>query len=68
MKTDTKSTVLLKHHLKALRFPTILAECEKVVRQCAADNFDYFSFLLQSLDLSQFSPNDKLSHNRLYFC
>jgi len=28
-KTDTKSTVLLKHHLKALKLPTVLAECEK---------------------------------------
>ena len=38
MKTETKSTVLLKHHLKALKLPTALAECEKVARQCAADN------------------------------
>jgi len=27
---ETKSTVLLKHHLKALRLPTVHAECEKV--------------------------------------
>ena len=27
-KTETKSTVLLKHHLKALKLPTMLAECE----------------------------------------
>ena len=27
---ETKSTVLLKHHLKALRLPTMTAECEKV--------------------------------------
>ena len=29
-KIETKSAVLLKHHLKALKLPTILAECEKV--------------------------------------
>jgi hypothetical protein len=29
-KTDTKSTMILRHHLKALRLPTLLAECEKV--------------------------------------
>ncbi len=29
-KTETKSIVLLAHHLKSLRLPTILAECEKV--------------------------------------
>jgi len=30
MRTETKSTVLLKHHLKALKLPTMTAECEKV--------------------------------------
>ena len=29
-KLETKSTVLLKHHLKALKLPTMTAECEKV--------------------------------------
>jgi len=29
---ETKSMVLLHHHLKALRLPTIGAECEKVAR------------------------------------
>lgn len=29
-KTETKSTVLLKHHLKALKLPTIHAECERI--------------------------------------
>ena len=28
MTTSSKSTVLLKHHLKALRLPTILSECD----------------------------------------
>ena len=29
-KTETKSSVLLKHHLKALKLPTMHAECEKI--------------------------------------
>ena len=29
-KTETKSGVLLKHHLKALKLPTMHAECEKI--------------------------------------
>ena len=33
--TETKSTVLLKHHLKALKLPTIHAECEKIAQRCA---------------------------------
>ena len=28
MNTQTKSTVLLKHHLKALKLPTVLSECD----------------------------------------
>jgi len=27
--TETKSTVLLKHHLKILKLPTIHAQCER---------------------------------------
>lgn len=33
-KLETKSLVLLKHHLKALKLPTIHAECEKVAGRC----------------------------------
>ena len=29
-KTETKSTVLLKHHLKTLKLPTMQSECEKL--------------------------------------
>ena len=32
-KTETKSTVSLKHHSKALKLSTVLAECEKIVQQ-----------------------------------
>ena len=46
-KTETKSTVLLEHHLKALKLPTVLAECGKVAARAAADNVDHLGFLLQ---------------------
>ncbi len=49
--TDTKSTVLLKHHLKALKLPTMTAECEKIAQRCAADNADHLAFLLQLCEL-----------------
>jgi len=32
-KTETKSTVLIRHHLKALKLPTMHGECEKVARR-----------------------------------
>jgi len=49
--TETKSLVLLRHHRKALRLPTIGAECEKVARRCATDNADYLAYLLQLAEL-----------------
>ena len=33
----TQSTVLLKHHLKALRMPTMRNECEKVAALAATE-------------------------------
>jgi DNA replication protein DnaC len=39
--------LLLKHHLTALRLPTIKAECEQVARPCAEENVDYLAFLLR---------------------
>src|SRR5512135_2474819 len=45
-KLETTSTVLLKHHLKALKLPTMTAECEKVAARCAKENVDHLGFLL----------------------
>ena len=39
--------VLLSHHLKALKLPTILREYDKVARLCAADGVDYPRYLLR---------------------
>ena len=43
---ESTSTVLLRHHLKALRLPTISAEAEKVAAQAASDNVDHLTYLL----------------------
>ena len=48
---EAKSMLLLRHHLKALRLPTIGAECEKVAAQAASDNVDHLSYLLQLCEL-----------------
>jgi DNA replication protein DnaC len=64
-KTETKSTVLLKHHLKALRLPTVLAECEKVAGRCAAENADHLSFLLQLCELELIERERKAADRRL---
>lgn len=64
-KTETKSTVLLKHHLKALRLPTVLVECEKVAGRCAAENADHLSFLLQLCELELIERERKAAERRL---
>ena len=64
-KTETTSTVLLKHHLKALRLPTVLAECEKVAQRCAADNADHLAFLLQLVELELLDRERRAAERRL---
>jgi DNA replication protein DnaC len=39
--------VLLRHHLTALRLPTVKTECEQGTRQCATEGIDYLGFLLR---------------------
>ncbi len=62
---ETKSVVLLHHHLKALRLPTIGAECEKVAKQAAADNVDHLSYLLQLLELELLDREKRSAERRL---
>jgi DNA replication protein DnaC len=64
-KTETKSTVLLKHHLKALRLPTMTAECEKVARRCAAEDVDHLGFPLQLCELELIERERRAAQRRL---
>jgi len=64
-KTETKSAVLLRHHLKALKLPTILAECEKTAARCAAENVDHLGFLLQLCELELLERERKAAARRL---
>src|SRR5271154_5624128 len=66
MKTlEAKSLVLLKHHLKALRLPTVGAECEKVAKQAALDNVDHLTYLLQLLELELLDREKRAAERRL---
>jgi DNA replication protein DnaC len=62
---ETKSVVLLRHHLKALRLPTVSAECEKVAARCAADNVDHLGYLLQLLELELLDREKRAAERRL---
>ena len=63
--TEQKSVVLLRHHLKALRLPTIGAECEKVAQRAAADNIDHLTYLLQLLELELLDREKRAADRRL---
>jgi len=45
--TATVPPVLLAHHLKQLKLPTILREHEKVAREAARDGVDHVRYLLR---------------------
>jgi IstB-like ATP binding protein len=64
-KLETKSTVLLKHHLKALKLPTMTAECEKVAGRCAKEIADHLSFLLQLGELELLDRERRAAARRL---
>jgi len=63
--TEATSTVLLHHHLKALRLPTINTECEKVAQRAAADNVDHLSYLLQLVELELIDRDKRAAERRL---
>ena len=50
-KIETKSTVLVKHHLKQLKLPTMHSECEKTAARAAKENLDHLAYLLCELEL-----------------
>jgi DNA replication protein DnaC len=64
-KLETTSTVLLKHHLKALKLPTMTAECEKVAGRCARENVDHLAFLLQLCELELLERERRAAARRL---
>ena len=64
-KIETKATVLLAHHLKALRLPTMGAECEKVAQRAARENQDHLAYLLQLTELELLERERKAAERRL---
>jgi len=43
--------LLLEHHLKKLRLPSVLREYAKLARQCAAENVDHIRYLARLIEL-----------------
>ena len=49
--TSGAPQVLLAHHLKQLKLPTVLREYDKVARECARDGVDHARYLLRLVEL-----------------
>ena len=57
--------VLLSHHLKALKLPTILREYDKVARQCAEERRDHVQYLLQLSELELIDRERRMVERRI---
>lgn len=49
--SENKSTVLLAHHLKQLKLPTMLKQCVQQAQLCAKQKIDYCDYLLRLAEM-----------------
>jgi DNA replication protein DnaC len=61
----TPPSVLIAHHLKMLRLPTILRDYEKVARQCAEEGVDHVRYLLRLVELELVDRERRLVERRI---
>ena len=64
-KTETKSTVLVKHHLKQLKLPTMQSECEKTAARAAKENLDHLAYLLALCEVELVDRERRAAERRL---
>ena len=64
MTADTPQ-VLLRHHLKKLKLPTILRDYEKIARQCAEENTDFVTFLLRLVERELLEREGRMIERRI---
>src|SRR5256714_10867404 len=62
--TDTPK-LLLAHHLKTLKLPTVLREFDKVARQCAAEGLDHVQFLARLVELELIDRERRIIERRI---
>jgi DNA replication protein DnaC len=58
-------TVLLAHHLKQLKLPTVLREHEKVAREAARDGLDHVRYLLRLVELELIDRERRVIERRI---
>ena len=57
--------VLLSHHLKQLKLPTVLREYDKVARECARDGVDHPRYLLRLVELELIDRERRVVERRI---
>jgi DNA replication protein DnaC len=57
--------LLLEHHLKALRLPTVLREYDKLARQCAIEKADFPNYLLRLTELELLDRDRRATERRI---
>ena len=63
--TSGAPQVLLAHHLKQLKLPTVLREYDKVARDCARDGLDHPRYLLRLVELELIDRERRMVERRI---
>jgi DNA replication protein DnaC len=63
--TQATPQILLAHHLKQLKLPTVLREYDKVARECARDGVDHPRYLLRLIELELIDRERRLVERRI---
>jgi len=62
---DEAPEILLRHHLKKLKLPTVLREHEKIARVCAAEGVDHVRYLARLIELELLDREARMVDRRI---
>ena len=62
---NSRSTLLLEHHLKELKLPSFLREYDKMAAQCAAEGVDHPQYLLRLVELELIDRHQRMVERRI---
>ena len=62
---NSRSTLLLEHHLKELKLPSFLREYGKMAAQCAAEGVDHPEYLLRLAELELIDCHQRMVERRI---
>ena len=63
--SDSKSTMLLEHHLKQLKLPTMLREYPSLAAACTSDRSDYPTYLLRLCERELLDREQRAAERRI---